>query len=382
MDILSTLIAIYCDVHKRRDVAAYIFLSLLSSFWNTLREFSWPPLPRRMADLAIVVGIVIVFNTLRTRKPDQTPGTVVNWLFLLAAVNFCVSAILALLANIPLSDIYKTMRFFYGSVLTFLVLASLDSGELKSLLKYIVITNIVICVLILIQFKTGIAFFKYDLRNEVYSELGTYGLYPPLTVWLSFVLLVSPYGNSVSALWRYAGIVLCLFITALTMIRSFTSAIVISAGISILASLNLKKKNLIMVWSLLLILGGAFRLIYGTAIYARLFAENDASWHLRVEYLQDAMKICNADSPYWGGSLENVAVDEYGATIVTGERENILSSSDHCGAFFLKFGWFGAISWLLLLWLPPLMIWKDRRQSPFMVPLLLCSFVYLPISSC
>ena len=378
MDIIFALIAIYSESREKRAVSAYIFLSLLSSFWNTLSDCHWP-FPHRMVDLAIILGITIVLIRSIRSKANNTPISSIHRLEILIAVNFFISALLAWHNGISLFDVYKATRFFFGSVLTFTVLAVLNAEELKMLLKYILITNAVICVLILFQFRTGIAILKYDMHGEINSSMGTYGLYPPLSLWLSFVLLISAYGSRVPALWRYSGIVLCLYISALTMIRSFNSSIAISAGIIALSSL--KKKTLINALLLIMILGVAFRLMYGTAVYARLFAENDESWLARVESVQLAINLCNTESPLWGGNLENVAVNEVGATVAMDERSSILSSADHCGAFFLRFGWCGVISWLLLLWLPPLLIWEKRRHSPFMLPLLLCCFVYLPISS-
>ena len=128
-------------------------------------------------------------------------------------------------------------------------------------------------------------------------------------------------------------------------------------------------------------MGIACYILYGTPIFERLFSDNDKSYEVRMNECKYAINYCNDESPYWGGSLENIAVDDEGAQIPTDLKSAILSSSDHNGAFFLKFGWFGVISWLLLLWLPPLLIFWTHRRSQFMIPLLLCCFVYIPISA-
>lgn len=378
MDIIFALIAIYQELHGRRAVPAYIFLSLISNFWSTLQNFSWP-FPHRMVDLGIVLGVIIVLIPQSANKRDKNTAPLIGRLLLLAAGNFLISMVIAFGNGIPFIDVYKALRFFYGTVLVFTVLAALSADDLKRLLKYILITNVVISVLILVQFQTGIPFFKYELQSEIYSEMGTYGLYPPESLWLSFALLCSAFAVRIPIFWRGVGIALCLFVALLTMIRSFCLIFAISAGVMVLASIT--KKRLLESTMLLLLIGISCYILYETPVFNRLFSDNDKSFEFRIDDCELAIRYCNYESPYWGGDLRNIAVDEDGAQILADEKSAILSSSDHNGAFFLKFGWCGVISWLLLLWLPPLLIFWKYRRSPFMVPLLLCCFVYIPISA-
>ena len=374
MDLLFVPIAIYYDLIGKRHVAVFIYLSLLSSFWNTLQEFSWPPIPRRMADLALILGIVLIYRSRGSKVPGKKMSPVIKRLLLLSILSFLISIFIALYNHITLSDIFKSMRFFYGALLTFWVLATLSAEQLKSLVKYILVTNFIICALILVQFRTGLAIFKYDLHTEIYSSMGTYGLYPPLTLWLSLVILVSAYGNRIPMFWRGSGIVFCLFIAAITMIRSFIFSIAVSAGIILFTSW--KRKNIFHSLLIILVIGAVAYGLYGTDISNRLASDDDSSLEMRMDWVRVTVDICNSDSPFFGGYLENILEGDFDAT----DRTAILSSPDHNGAFLLRFGWCGLICWLMFLWLPPLLLWKSHHNAPFMVPLLACCFIYIPVS--
>lgn len=372
MDLIFFFIAIVLHIKKRRAEVAFIFLTLLSTCWDTVQNSSWP-FPHRMCDLGIILGVFITLSSRLGKKKEARlfdyPTTL---LFMFAAFNVLISIIIALTKSISVVDIYKTTRFFTGAFLSFSVLCLMNYKELKRLLTYLLVGNVILCTLIMMHFLFGIQILKYAMKERT-TEMTTFGIYPPESLWISIMLLFI--NKKLPYYTKTAGIVQGFFTTIITLIRSYSFVVFASAAVLLLLQGRKRKLS-----TLFLIASSAIVFYFfdqNNDLSLRFFSQDNSSAILRQDYSRIALKYCNEESPLWGGSLE-----QYDTNELKDYKSVILDSPDYSTAFLVRFGWIGSINWGLLILLLPIILLKKHPQSPYVILSFLFSYIYIPIESC
>ena len=368
MDIIFFAIALVLQIKKKQSEVALIFLTLLSTCWDTVQNSSWP-VPHRMSDLGVILGFFVVTQSALKKEKKEMLDRPLRFMFLLTFFSILISVIIAITQSISWGDIYKSTRFFMGAFLAFCVVGLLNSNELRKLLKYILLGNAILCTLIIIQTILGIQILKYEMKDRI-TEMTTLGIYPPFSLWISIMLLFI--NRKVPSFIRLAGILQGIFVTLITIIRSYS--FVVFTSIAVIMFVQGKRKILSICFYAGVI---ALAFYYSDQHYdlsSRFFSGNNSSALLRQDFLDIGIKYCNENSPLWGGSLENYSSDS-----VFSNKEVILNSPDYSTAFLIRFGWLGTVSWGFLILAAPFFLLKNHFRSPYLPLVFLYSYIYIPV---
>lgn len=397
MDILILFIAIILLFRDKIALVLFALIVLNTNYLGAGSNISEFPIPHNISDSGFILFVCVCIYLLFKSKWHIRKNSIsryVTYFYFFLLLSFLVDIAIN---DIELTSIIKTSRhWIYLSGVW--ILAYIKNSDIEKLIRFLFIATILITVLMLIEYFSGLKILPNKLTTAVAQTGLSYtraSIPSTFTLFFLFLLFVDYFKFSVPL--KYFFIVILGMIIIFSMIRSFFIAMLIGIFLVLWFKRKAKVVNIIVALSLSTIL---FAAILATPVIRERYFTGieevksfnvtnsvEGNFSFRILLAMERALYVSEKPQYFLFGIGNITEENFAETFIIGLQDDNarvvqLDTADIAWAiFFIRLGFLGTLIYLMVYYKVLIKLYSSIKQNGLCLAILVFLIInFFPLS--